>query len=125
MKKMLIIEDERNLADLIAEFFAEKGWKVEVAYDLETGMKKYTSDFDFVLLDIMLKVGTSFPLLEKIKQENPSKPVYMFSGYDDDEFIEEAERLGADGFIPKTMGLDYLMDFFISKAGESSKDKDQ
>ena len=67
------------------------------------------------LLDIALGEERSFPLLKKIKKEHPEIPVLMFSGYDSDEYIREAKKLGADGFIPKPFRIEFLSDFLLPK----------
>ncbi|MBD3380064.1 MAG: response regulator [Candidatus Omnitrophica bacterium] len=125
MKKILLLEDQAGMGELISDFMGRRGYKVDVTSTLEEAEKAFGPEYEFVLLDIMLEKGTSFPLLEKIKREHPSMPVYMFSGYDDQDFMDEAERLGADGFIPKTMGLDYLIDFFLSKTGPPQEEEEK
>ncbi|MGB2600677.1 MAG: response regulator [Candidatus Omnitrophota bacterium] len=115
MKKIFLVEDEKMVADVIARFFEKKGFEVDVAYDLKTGMEMYNPSYDLVLLDINLREETSFPLLEKIKKENPDLPVLMFSGYDSEENIMKAKSLGADGFIPKPFRIEFLKDFLFPK----------
>jgi OmpR-family two-component system manganese-sensing response regulator len=115
MKKIFLVEDEKMVADVIARFFEKKGFEVDVAYDLKSGMEMFNSSYDLVLLDINLREETSFPLLEKIKKENPQLPVLMFSGYDSEENIMKAKSLGADGFIPKPFRIEFLKDFLFPK----------
>ena len=94
MEKVLIVEDEKMVADVISNFFKRKGLKVDIAYDLSSGMEKFSPEYDMVLLDIALGEERSFPLLKKIKEDCPDMPVLMFSGYDSDENIRKAKRLG-------------------------------
>ena len=108
MKKIFLVEDEKMVADVIARFFEKKGFQVDVAYDLTTGFEMWKPGFDLVLLDINLRDETSFPLLKKIKEENPDIPVLIFSGYDSEENIQKAKKLGADGFIPKPFRIEFL-----------------
>ena len=115
MKKIFLVEDEKMVADVIARFFEKKGFEVDVAYDLKSGIEMFNSSYDLVLLDINLRDETSFPLLEKIKKENPELPVLMFSGYDSEENIMKAKNLGADGFIPKPFRIEFLKDFLFPK----------
>ena len=103
------------VADVIQRFFEKKGFSVDVAHDLPSGMEKYGSGYDLFLLDINLKDETSFPLLKKIKEEDPGAICLMFSGYDSEENISEAKRLGADGFIPKPFRIEFLKDFLLPK----------
>ncbi|MFQ5952423.1 MAG: response regulator transcription factor, partial [Candidatus Omnitrophota bacterium] len=115
MYKILMVEDEKMIADIIIRFFQKKGFKVDVAYDLAEGLEKDSTDYDIILLDINLREEKSFPILKKIKEKDPKKPVLMFSGYDSDENIREAKKLGADGFIPKPLKVGLLQNFLLPK----------
>ena len=115
MKKILLVEDEEAVAEFIFVYFSKKGITVDIAYDLDQGNEMFGPEYCLVILDVMMHGSTSFPLLARIKEENPKMPVFMFSSYDDEEFMDEAKRLGADGFVPKSMGLEYLEDFYLSK----------
>lgn len=115
MSKILVVEDERETADAIARFLTRKGFEIDVAYDLSSALSKNVSDYNVVLLDILLKGEKSFPMLKKIKQEQPKLPVIVVSAYDNDENITEAKKLGADGFIAKPVMTEYLENFLLSK----------
>jgi DNA-binding response OmpR family regulator len=123
MKKVLIVEDEKLVADVINRFFKKKGIEVDICYNLKAGMEKFCPDYDMVLLDIALGEEVSFPLLEKIKKECPDIPVLMFSGYDSDENIRRAKSLGANGFIPKPFRIEFLDDFLLPKIESLRKAK--
>ena len=125
MKKIFLVEDEKMVADVIARFFEKKGFEVSIAYDLTTGFEMYKPGFDLVLLDINLRDETSFPLLKKIKEEEPDIPVLIFSGYDSEENIQEAKKLGADGFIPKPFRIEFLKDFLFPKIEAMRKKREE
>ncbi|MCK9572954.1 MAG: response regulator [Candidatus Omnitrophica bacterium] len=115
MDRILVVEDEKETADAIARFLKRKGFDIDVAYDLSDALTKNISDYQIVLLDILLKGEKSFPMLKKIKQEQPKLPVIIVSAYDNDENIAEAKKLGADGFIAKPVMTEYLENFLLSK----------
>lgn len=115
MDRILLVEDEKETADAIARFLTRKGFEIDVAYDLPAALSKNVSDYNLVLLDILLKGEKSFPMLKKIKQEQPKLPVIIVSAYDNDENIVEAKKLGADGFIAKPVMTEYLENFLLSK----------
>jgi DNA-binding response OmpR family regulator len=115
MERILLVEDEKLVADVIKRFFEKKGFTVDVAYDLDTAMRKHEGGYDLFLLDINLREDTSFPLLKKIKEEDPKAVCLMFSGYDSEENISRAKSLGADGFIPKPFRAEFLKDFLLPK----------
>ena len=115
MDRILVVEDEKETADAIARFLKRKGFDIDVAYDLTDALTKNISDYQIVLLDILLKGEKSFPMLKKIKQEQPKLPVIIVSAYDNDENITEAKKLGADGFIARPVMTEYLENFLLSK----------
>jgi DNA-binding response OmpR family regulator len=116
MEKILLVEDEVEIADIVAKFLKRKGFFVDVVHDLAGGMQKFIPGYyTIVLLDIMLKGEKSFSLLEKIKQESPQTAVIMVSGHDNNENIALAKKKGADGFIPKPFKIDYLEGFLLAK----------
>lgn len=115
MKKILVVEDEQLIADVVVKFLSNKGYEVDVAYDLPSAFEAYHPGLDVILLDIDLKGEESFSLLSKIKSETPNIVVLMFSGYDSEDYINKAKKLGADGFIPKPFRIEFLEDFLLPK----------
>jgi len=115
MHKIFLVEDEKMVADVIKHFLEHKGYETVIANNLKDGMDLFSNEFEVVLLDIQLGMETSFPLLKRIKEENPNTLVLMFSGYDSEEYIREAKKLGADGFIPKPFRVEFLDDFLLPK----------
>jgi two-component system OmpR family response regulator len=123
MVKILVVEDEKATADMIITFLKRKGFATDVAYDLLSAMDKTVTDYDIVLLDIILKDAKSFPLLKKIKEQSPKTAVIMVSAHDDDVNIAEAKKLGADWFIAKPMMSEYLESFLLAKINSLCKKK--
>ncbi|MDP2922835.1 MAG: response regulator [Candidatus Omnitrophota bacterium] len=115
MEKLLVVEDEKETADIISKFLKRKGFDVDVAYDLKSGMNRFLPYYKVVLLDILLNGEKSFPLLKKIKEESPETIVIVVSAYDLDQNIAEAKKLGADAFIAKPIMNEYLENFLLSK----------
>lgn len=124
MESVLLVEDEKMVADVVARFFRKIGFsRIDIAYNLAQGIEKSNGKYDIVILDINLGEEMSFPVLEKIKKEKPETPVLMFSGYDSDDNIKYARSLGADGFIPKPFRLDFLQDFLLPKIEHMRQEK--
>jgi len=125
MYKILMVEDEKAISDVVKEFLNFKGYETVVADNLKDGMDAFNNDFEVVLLDIQLGPETSFPLLKRIKEQSPNTLVLMLSGYDSEDYIKEAKKLGADGFIPKPFRVEFLDDFLLPKLAVISKRKEQ
>ena len=122
MDKILLVEDEQLIADVIARFLEQKGFQVDTVHDLSGGMEKFSQEHIVVLLDIALGNETSFPLLEKIKKESPKTIVIMVSGQASEENIREATRLGADAFVAKPFKREYLEYVILSKIRSLQKE---
>ncbi|MBZ9571937.1 response regulator [Patescibacteria group bacterium] len=105
MKKILLIEDEKILADMYKDKFTQSGYKISIAFDAREGMKLAKKEKpDLIILDILLPKENGVFFLEKLKgdPEVSSIPVVAFSNYDDPGTKKEALRLGVKAYFIKT-----------------------
>ena len=102
--KILIIEDEPSLRDLIQRSLEKERYVVEAAADFQSGLRKI-EDYDCVLLDIMLPDGNGLNLLEQLKKMRKRENVIIISAKDslDDKVL--GLELGADDYLPKPFHL--------------------
>lgn len=104
--KILIIEDEPSLRELIQRSLEKERYVVEVAADFQSGLRKIEDyDYDCVLLDIMLPDGNGLNLLEQLKKMHKRENVIIISAKDslDDKVL--GLELGADDYLPKPFHL--------------------
>ena len=104
--KILIIEDEPSLRELIQRSLEKERYVVEAAADFQSGLRKIEDyDYDCVLLDIMLPDGNGLNLLEQLKKMHNRKNVIIISANDslDDKVL--GLELGADDYLPKPFHL--------------------
>lgn len=104
--KILIIEDEPSLRELIQRSLEKERYVVEVAADFQSGLRKIEDyDYDCVLLDIMLPDGNGLNLLEQLKKMRKRENVIIISAKDslDDKVL--GLELGADDYLPKPFHL--------------------
>lgn len=106
--KILIIEDEKALADSIEEYFG-KQYKTERAPDYKTAVQKIMDyDYDCILLDITLPDGNGLNVLKMLKEDRKTDGVIIISAKDSlDDKITGLE-LGADDYLPKPFHLSEL-----------------
>jgi DNA-binding response OmpR family regulator len=123
MDRILLVEDERLISDVMTRFLEQKGFQVDTAYTLSEGIEKFSQEHLVVLLDIALGDETSFPLLKKIKEESPKTIVIMVSGKSSEENIREATKLGADAFVSKPFKREYLEYVILSKIRAAQKER--
>ena len=104
--KILIIEDEPSLRELIQRSLEKERYVVEAAADFQSGLRKIEDyDYDCVLLDIMLPDGNGLNLLEQLKKMHKRENVIIISAKDslDDKVL--VLELGADDYLPKPFHL--------------------
>ena len=104
--KILIVEDEPALRELIQRSLEKERYVVEVAADFNSALRKIEDyDYDCVLLDIMLPDGSGLDLLEKLKAMHKRENVIIISAKDSLEDQVLGLELGADDYLPKPFHL--------------------
>jgi len=103
--QILIIDDERELAGVVADILKNEGYSnVESAFSLKEANEKIKkSQAHLILLDVMLGDGNGFDFYERLKNEGifPKLPVIFLSARDEDESRLHGLGLGADDYITK------------------------
>ena len=104
--KILIVEDEPALRELVQRSLEKERYVTEVAADFDSALEKIELyDYDCVLLDIMLPGGSGLDLLERLKELRKKENVIIISAKDslDDKVL--GLELGADDYLPKPFHL--------------------
>jgi len=104
MQKILIIEDDRFLRELISKKLTKEGFEVSEAIDGEEGIKKIKSEKpDLILLDLILPGIDGFEVLSKMKDDPTvsSIPVIILSNLGQKEDVEKGLKLGAVDYLIK------------------------
>jgi len=105
MKKILLVEDEKILAEMYRDKFTQAGFEVFLAFEAKEGLKLAEKEKpDLVVLDILLpkENGITFLTWLRKKSETSLISVVAFSNYDDPETKREAFRLGVKDYLIKT-----------------------
>ncbi len=101
IRKLLLIDDDQDLADLLRDFLARHGYALDWADRPSEGMKRLDSLPDLVLLDVMLPEADGFEVCRRIRDEGRSVPVIMLTARGDDADRIRGLRTGADDYLPK------------------------
>ncbi len=108
-KKVLIIEDEKSISDIIKFNLKKEGFEVETAYDGQDGLEKALSGKpDLILLDVMLPLMDGFQVCKKVR-ENSSVPILMLTAKEEEVDKVLGLELGADDYITKPFGMRELI----------------
>jgi two-component system response regulator VicR len=108
-KKVLIIEDEKNISDIVKLNLTKEGFNVNTAFDGQEGLEKALgTDPDLVLLDVMLPTLDGFEVCKKIREKS-DVPIIMLSAKEEEVDKVLGLELGADDYITKPFGLRELI----------------
>ena len=109
MNKILVIEDEPAIADLIKLELEMQGYRLKVAKDGEEGIAFLEQEaFDLVLLDIMLPKIDGYELLEYIKQVSDMPTIFITARSSTNDKIKGLKK-GADDYITKPFEMGELV----------------
>ena len=110
IKNILIIDDEKDLCQLLGDTLSSHGYNVECANTRREAMSSLKSHSpDMVFLDLKLPDGDGLRLLSCIKKINPSTAVNIISAYGTEEVRDKARKLGAYGFIDKPFSEETIL----------------
>ena len=102
MKTIALVEDEKDLNNLIKTYLEKEGYNVVSYYDGESAIKNISNNIDLWILDIMLGDNISgYDIIKKIREENPDVPVIFTSARDKDLDKIIGLELGSDDYIAK------------------------
>ncbi|HEC98420.1 MAG TPA: response regulator transcription factor [Nitrospirae bacterium] len=108
--RVLIVEDEKSLVDIIKKGLEEEGYAVDVAYDGEDGLFTAENEpSDVIVLDIMLPVIDGMTILKKIRKAGVKTPVLMLTARD--TVMDKVSGLdsGADDYLTKPFHFEELL----------------
>lgn len=114
--KILVVDDETEVAEIIKSFLSRKGYAVSTADTAESALKTAAAERpDLVLLDVRLGDCSGLDVLSSLKKMYPEVKVVMLTGLADDENINKSKELGACDFITKPITASGLSDL-VAKA---------
>jgi two-component system response regulator CpxR len=101
MSKVLVIDDDEELCDLVSEYLTVEGFETTAVHDGETGLKEALSgEYDLAILDVMMPKLNGFDVLRNLR-ERSGLPVMMLTARGDDMERIVGLEIGADDYLPK------------------------
>ena len=108
-KRVLIIEDEKSISDIVKFNLTKEGFDPDTAYDGKEGLiKALSTDPDLVLLDVMLPTMDGFEVCRAIREKS-NVPIIMLTAKEEEVDKILGLELGADDYITKPFGLRELI----------------
>ncbi len=108
--RVLIVDDEQNLAELLVMACQVRGWSAEGVRTGRAGVAKARAErFDAIVLDVMLPDLDGFGVIEKLRSEGIDTPVVFLSARDEVDDRLTGLRLGGDDYVTKPFNLDEVI----------------
>lgn len=121
-KKILIIEDEKPLANMLSDKLKDEGYETKAVFDGEEGLKTCLEwEPDLVLLDIVMPKMDGMTMLRKLRDQEKGKNLHvlLLTNLSDTSKVYEAVTLGVKDYLVKTnWDLDEIIEEIKSKAEE-------
>ncbi|MDD2752679.1 MAG: response regulator transcription factor [Candidatus Omnitrophica bacterium] len=111
-KRVLLIEDDQDLATLVKAFLAHSGFLVSLAYDGKEGLEKSQDKPDVIILDLMLPKIDGVEVLKRLKYDPKTVmiPVIILTARGESEMIFETMEAGSFDYIIKPFDNKELLD---------------
>ena len=123
MSSILIVDDEKDIRELIGDILKDEGYAIRLAGNSDDCMAELNAELpSLMILDIWLKDSRmdGIDILKAVKRDNPDVPVVIISGHGNIEIAVAAIKQGAYDFIEKPFNIDQLM-VVVARAMETSR----
>lgn len=108
--KILVVDDEKDLCEILEFNLASEGFQVEIAHSAETALKKPLEDFDLILLDVMMGEMSGYKMASKMRKElKLSVPIIFLTAKTTENDILTGFNVGADDYISKPFSIKEMM----------------
>jgi DNA-binding response OmpR family regulator len=104
-KKILIVDDERDICEILAFNLANEGYDVETANSAEEALDKLTDDYSLILLDVMMGGMSGYHLAEKLRKGGNDIPIIFLTAKDMENDMLTGFAVGGDDYISKPFSL--------------------
>ena len=102
MRRMLVVDDERDICDCLEQFFRSRGFSVSSAFSGEEALERlHQEPVDVLLLDLLLPGLSGIEVLRRAKILRPSLQIVIVTAFDRTELRVAASRYGASGYVTK------------------------
>src|ERR1043165_9077707 len=108
--RLLLVEDEKKVADFVARGLRAERFAVDVAFDGATGWEMASgTEYDLIILDLMLPGMSGTELLRRLRQKGMTSAVLVLTARDSTSDKVENFEAGADDYLPKPFAFAELL----------------
>ncbi len=110
MQKVLIIDDETDIVEMLSDFLTARGYAISKAYDGEDGLQKFDSDNpDIIMCDIKMPKKDGWDFIEKLRSSKRWVPVIIISALSEPANVMKGYDFEADYYITKPINLEEVL----------------
>ena len=110
MARILIIDDERDICEILRFNLQQAGFDADVAYSAESALQLVPDGYDLLLLDVMMPGMSGFQLARHLRDEVGSAvPIIFLTARDSEDDMLHGFHLGADDYVPKPFSVRELL----------------
>ncbi len=121
MEKILIIDDEKSILDLLSVVFKKEGYRVRATLSAKKALELLNKEeFGLILTDIKLPEMSGFEILKRVRESKPDIAVVMITAYGNVKQAVEALKAGAFDYVVKPFDVDELK-IIVAKALEKKR----
>ena len=108
-KRILIVDDEEDLCEILQYNLNNEGYQIEIAHSSEEALKRPLGNFDLILLDVMMGPMSGFKFADNVRKElKIDVPIIFLTAKDTENDILTGFSLGADDYISKPFSVNEL-----------------
>ena len=110
MSKILLVEDDPNLGELLQEFLESKSYQTCLATDGNKGVELFMAEpFDLCILDVMMPKKDGFAVAKEIRMKDQDVPIVFLTAKSMKDDTIQGFKVGADDYITKPFNMDELL----------------
>lgn len=124
--KLLIVEDDPNLGEILSEYLGLKGFDTTLMRDGEEGGKAFQKDvYDLCILDLMMPKKDGFTLAKEIRSTDDETPIIFLTAKSMKQDIIKGFTIGADDYMTKPFSMEELLLRIQAILKRSSKEEEE
>jgi DNA-binding response OmpR family regulator len=110
-KRILVVDDERDLCDILLFNLSAAGYQADAACSAEDALQRGIADYDLLLLDVMMPGMSGFELAKRLKEDEDTRhiPVIFLTAKDTEDDTLHGFSLGADDYVTKPFSVREVM----------------
>lgn len=103
--KILIVEDDKDICEILEFNLSNEGFEVECAHSAEEGLEILDSSHNLILLDVMMGEMSGYKMAEKLRKENNNIPIIFLTAKDTENDMLTGFSVGGDDYISKPFSI--------------------